>query len=287
VSGTFILASEMQFESVARRGHHRHCLLGLCILVGWIILCHVLGCKASSGIVVPEGLTGVLLAGERTRIGSTLHTIATINICEVSSRGFTFRICAQSGAHSGEITGRATLLGGKQAVFVGKGGCLISLVLKGDILEINTRYSCSWYGGVGVFFDGEYRRDVEIVQHSLRDKGIFETEFQEVAFRELTDSEYPLFLENAHLIFMGEDLDGFGATVYELGVRGLLGFMGAIMMVGQDGEVWAAVTDGDLIKYFTSEAPSPKLPQTIKTWAARFRGKQLFFVSSDSFNFLE
>ena len=287
MSGTFILASEMQFESVARRGHHRHCLLGLCILVGWIILCHVLGCMAYCSAYGPEGHLGDFWLGERTRIGSTIHTVATVSICALPSRDFAFEIHAQSGAHTGYVAGRATLIGHNEAVVVGENGCVISFALQGDILEITTSQGCMWYGGVGVYFDGKYRSDVEILEPSLSDKGIFETKSQEEAFRKLTGLVYPLFLENAHLIFMGEDLDGFGATVYELGIRGLLGFMGAIIMAGQDGGVWAAVTDGDLIKYFTSKAPSPKLPQTIKTWAARFRGKQLFFVGSDSFNFLE
>ncbi len=227
-------------------------------------------------------MEGLLWAGERTHTGSTLHTTATISIRDVSSETFTFEIHAQSGAHIGYVAGRATLIGHNQAVFVGENGCVISFVLRGDILEITTSQGCMWYGGVGVFFDGKYRSDVEIVESSLSDKGIFETKSQEEAFRELTGLAYPLFLENAHLVFVGEDLDGFGAAVYELGIRGLLGFMGAIIMVGQDAEVWAAVTDGDIVKYFTTEAPAPKLPQTIRNWSAGFAGKDMFLMNSYS-----
>jgi len=237
---------------------------------------------------VPEEFMGGLLwAGERTRSGSTLHTTATISISDVSSETFTFEIHAQSGAHIGYVAGRATLIGHNQAVFVGENGCVISFALRGDILEITTREGCMWYGGVGVFFDGKYRSDVEIVKPSLSEKGIFETKSQEETFRKLTGSAYRLFLENAHLVFVGKDLDGLGAAVYELGVRGLFGFMGAIIMVGQDGEVWTAVTDGDLVKYFTSDSNGPKFPRTIETWAARFRGKHLFFVNSNGFNYLK
>jgi len=256
-------------------------------MAGWIILCHVLGYMAHCSVYGPDGHLGDSWTGERTRIGSTVHTVAAVSICALSSRDFAFEIHAQSGAHTGYVAGRATLIGHNQAVFVGENGCVISFALQGDILEITTSQGCMWYGGAGVYFEGKYRSDVGIVEASLSDKGIFETQSQEEAFRELTGSAYPLFLENAHLVFVGEDLDGFGATVYELGIRGLLGFMGAIIMVGQDGEVWAAVTDGDIIKYFTTGAPAPKLSQTIKTWAARFRGKHLFFVNSDSFNYLK
>jgi len=162
---------------------------------------------------------------------------------------------------------------------------VISFALQGDILEITTSQGCMWYGGVGVYFDGKYRSDVEIVEPSLSDKGIFETISREETFRELTGSAYPLFLENAHLVFVGDDLDSLGATVYELGIRGLLGFMGAIVMVGQDGEVWAAVTDGDIIKYFTNETPGAKLPLTVRAWCTRFTGKDLVFMNSGSIEY--
>ncbi len=218
--------------------------------------------------------------GERTRIGSTIHTAATVSIRALSARGFTFEIHAQSGAHVGYVTGKATRIGHNQAVFVGENGCVISFVLQGDILEITTSQGCMWYGGVGVYLDGKYRSDVEIVEASLFDKGIFETRSQEEAFRELTGSAYPLFLENAHLVFTGEDLDGVGATVYELGIRGLLGFMGAIIMVGQEGEIWAAVTDGDILRYFTTKIPASKLPQTIGNWSTGFAGKVMFLMNS-------
>jgi len=139
--------------------------------------------------------------------------------------------------------------------------------------------------GGELHFDGKYHSDVGILEPSLSEKGILGSNLQEEAFRELTGLAYPLFLENAHLVFTGEDLDGFGATVYELGIRGLLGFMGAIVMVGQDGEVWAAVTDGDLVKYFTSEVAGLELPQTVKAWCNRFTGKDLVFMDRDSFEY--
>jgi len=223
--------------------------------------------------------------GERTRIGSTIHTAATVSIQAFSSRDFTFEIRAQSGAHIGYVSGRAALTGHNRAVFVGENGCVIGFVLQGDILDITTSEGCTWYGGAGVCFDGEYRSDVEITKPSLSDQGIFDAQSQEKVFHELTGPAYLLFLENAHLVFTGEDLDGFGATVYELGVRGLLGFMGAIVMVGQGGEMWAAVTDGALVKYFTSEVAGVKLPRTIEAWRARFTGKDLVFMNRDNFEY--
>ncbi len=278
---TSILASEMQFVFITKAGPHRYERLRLCLLAGWIIFCHVLGCMACCTADAPAEYLGDSWVGERTRIGSTIHTAATVSIRALSAGGFTFEIHAQSGAHIGYVTGAATLIGHNKAVFVGENGCVISFVLQGDILGITTSQGCMWYGGVGVHFDGKYRNDVEIVKPSLSDKGIFVTKSQEEAFRELTGSAYPLFLENAHLVFTGEDLDGVGATVYELGIRGLLGFMGAIIMVGQDGEVWAAVTDGDILRYFTTEIPASKLPQTIGNWSARFAGKHMFLMNSN------
>ena len=269
---TSILASEMQFEFTAAGGPRRHERLRICLLVGWIIICHVLGCMACSTVDAPGGHLGDSWLGERKLVGSTIHTTATVGIRALSAGGFTFEIYAQSGAHIGYVTGKATRIDHNPAGFVGENGCVSSFVLQGDLLEITTSQGCMWYGGVGVYFEGKYRSDVEIVKPSLADKGIFETKSQEETFRELTGSAYPLFLENAHLVFTGEDLDGVGAMVYELGIRGLLGFMGAIIMVGEDGEVWAAVTDGDILRYFTTEPSASKLPQTIGNWSARFAG---------------
>jgi len=206
VGGTPILAREMQFEFPAKRGRQRYQHLRLCLLAGWIIVCHVLGCMAYCSAYGPDGHLGVSWTGERTRIGSTVHTVAVVSICALSSRGFAFEIHAQSGAHTGYVTGKATALSRHQAVFVGENGCMISFALRGDILEITTCQGCMWYGGVGVFFDGKYRSDVEVVEPSLSEKGIFESKSQEEAFRKLTGSAYPLFLENAHLVFVGEDL---------------------------------------------------------------------------------
>ena len=275
----------MQFKFTTEGGSRRYERLRLCLLAGWIISCHVLGCMAYGTVTIPEGHVGEAWLGERARIGSTIHTVATVSVCALSSRDFAFEIHAQSGAHIGYVAGRATLIGRNEAVFVGENGCVISFALQGDILEITTSQGCMWYGGVGVYFDGKYRSDVEIVEPSLSDKGIFETISREETFRELTGSAYPLFLENAHLVFVGDDLDSLGATVYELGIRGLLGFMGAIVMVGQDGEVWAAVTDGDIIKYFANETPGAKLPLTVRAWCTRFTGKDLVFMNSGSIEY--
>jgi len=140
----------MQFKFTTEGGPQRNKRLRLCFLTGWIITCHVLGYMACCTATVPEGHLGDSWLGERTRIGSTIHTAATVSIQALSSRDFTFEIHAQSGAHIGYVSGRATLMGHNQAVFVGENGCVISFVLQGDILEITTSEGCMWYAGVGV-----------------------------------------------------------------------------------------------------------------------------------------
>ena len=283
MDGISILASEMPFKATTEGKADRYKRLRAHLFAGWIILCQLPAWMAYGAVTIPERPVEEAWLGERTRIGSTIHAVATVSIRALSASGFTFEIDAQSGAHIGYVSGKATLIGHRKAVFVGENGCAIRFALQGDVLAITTSQGCMWYGGVGVHFDGNYRSDVETVEYSLSDKGIFETRAQEEAFREMTGLAYPLFLENAHLIFVGEDLDGFGATVYELGIRGLLGFMGAIIMVGQDGEVWAAVTDGDAIRYFTTETPASKPPRTIEDWSARFAGMDTFLLTSPHF----
>jgi len=51
-------------------------------------------------------------------------------------------------------------------------------------------------------------------------------------------------------------------------------------MVGPRGELWAAVIDGDTVRYFTSVAADRgRLPQTIDSWRQRFADKKVIYPS--------
>ena len=51
-------------------------------------------------------------------------------------------------------------------------------------------------------------------------------------------------------------------------VKGMFTSVGAIVMRGENGQLWAAYTTGDDVRYFTTESKfKNELPLTIKQWA--------------------
>jgi len=72
-------------------------------------------------------------------------------------------------------------------------------------------------------------------------------------------------------------LDGTGAIVKRMGVRGLFTYVESIVMVNEQGEMWAATIDGDVVRYFTNTNQKDKLPLTIEKWRERFLYRKVIF----------
>jgi hypothetical protein len=52
-------------------------------------------------------------------------------------------------------------------------------------------------------------------------------------------------------------------------------------MRGDEGQLWAAYIDEEVVRYFTTEhAYTQRLPATIESWRERFKEKQVIFSSA-------
>lgn len=204
------------------------------------------------------------------------HSGSTLDIKKVSKTKFNFSISAFSGTHDGEISGTATIAG-KTATFLKrdkttKEVCKIKFFHTGKSIKVN-QDSCESYGGIGVYFGGEYKKGEQIVNDSLIDYGIFPDKKTDSGFRQLVGKDYESFLNNLQLITEDENKDSFTAKVFSGFVRGVAPYNAAIIMFDENKTYWAAYIaidekDEAKIYYYSNSAEwRNKLPKTIETWA--------------------
>ena len=92
-----------------------------------------------------------------------------------------------------------------------------------------------------------------------------------------------VFEDNFQLVYEEEDMDHINAKVLTGNVRGLFASMGGIIMYCPNGMFYAAVVDGDAVKYFSNDPLySKKIPMTIDKWREAFKDKKVIFSRSDS-----
>lgn len=228
-------------------------------------------------------------AGERARYNDNEFSGGEILIKDVTKTGFSFELNVFNGAHMGEISGVARFKGG-DAVFrepQRDGGCEVLFSMKGENIEIGTTEDCGRYGGMGVTFDGVYRKGgVQKKNSSLLDIGVLNDKAEDDAFREVVKKDYQAFLSNSQLIMEGTDEDGFGARVVTTAVRGMFSIYESIIMITTEGKIWAATTvvpqedRPTVIKYFTNDPGyTDKLPKTIELWREGMEDYQVIFAN--------
>ena len=211
-------------------------------------------------------------SGVWQRVGSTMHDQAELKVTNATATEFSFELNAFSGAHTGDIDGMARIAQ-SEAVYEDQDFQRKMLfALNKGFIEIETSAGCANYGGIGVTFDGTYKKGkVEPEAATLKGLGIFQNASQENAFKSLVGKDYHLFLTNMQLIGEEQDLDHMGAAVFRGGVRGLFTIQEAIIMYRPDGLIIAAAIDGDSVKYFTNHPDyKSKVPKTIEQWRKRF-----------------
>ena len=113
---------------------------------------------------------------------------------------------------------------------------------------------------------------------TLQSKGIFTGVAEENDFISLVGRDYDNFLTSFALITMKQDLDGFNAKVFAGNVRGLFTIKEAIIMINDNGAIWAAVIDGNQVKFFTNSKGEQVLPKTVEKWRERFKEKDVLFI---------
>jgi hypothetical protein len=202
---------------------------------------------------------------------------ATMEISYNTENSFSFKIQALCGVHTGAVLGVA-LIKDNFAVFDdGKDG-ILGFSLENNKIILKQNSGMARYGGIGVGFGGNYvqgdinLKDVTFIDHKIL------TPYQEELFKEMTGQYYETFKNTLHIRYEVDDLDGFGSKVHRVGVRGLFSYMECIVMVTDDNKIWAAVIDGNNIRYFTNTTQT-QLPLTIEKWRERFKYRLVIYQS--------
>ena len=93
--------------------------------------------------------------------------------------------------------------------------------------------------------------------------------------------DYELFVDSMAMISEEDDLDELGAKVVRGGVRGLFTIVEAIIIYRDADNMWAAVIDEDVVKYYTTVPEfQNRLPRTIEKWRESFKEKKVLFMSA-------
>lgn len=207
-----------------------------------------------------------------------------IFIREVGSSGFLFDMLVYNGAHTGNCSGFARLVGAdlaysRMAGVEGSEICEISFLrtLEGGRREIKTTESgaCWYFRGMGASFGAGFVRDPE----PLFERGVLD-ELDLARLYSITGQFYRDLTKSMEGIGQQKNLDQFEATVTTGGARGLYTIVEGIIMRGDKGQLWAAYIDDDVVRYFTTERQYREtLPRTIEEWRQRFKDKPVTFDS--------
>jgi len=226
-----------------------------------------------------------LWAGEWNRIDSSQHEGAGVKITKKTTQVFEFSLSAASGGNGGLIEGLASFVENFASYKDSESGCIVEFRMKDKCIAIATE-GCDSFGGVGVYFDGTYCKGKKNEKQQSFDfirSGIFINNAQLNAFKKLVGKTYNLFEDSFQLVSKEEDMDHINATVSTGGVRGLFTINEGIIMHCPNGMLYAAVIDGDTVKYFSNDPLySKKIPMTIDKWREAFKDKKVIFSRSYS-----
>lgn len=198
----------------------------------------------------------------------------------VKSDKLVFTLDAYDGAHSGRLYDEAAVVRKRIAVYKEQDGSVVFFYLLNGKLYV-TSPSPVYSAGANVTYTGQYTRDPQETDYTLRDTGVFKTAADDQAFRKLVGKDYDLFLYSMQLISESKDLDGKGAKVVQGGVRGLFTLTEAIIMYDKQGHFWAAALDSDeasesdedsetFVRFYTNVPGTTKLPKTLVKWMEPF-----------------
>lgn len=204
---------------------------------------------------------------------------ATLFITNVTLDSFDFEIRVFRGAHSGDLSGRAKIQDPHHAIYqetidnifieikFEKRGFSIPTI----IIEENE--GAHYYHGMRAFFFGPYifEGDILIERQLLNDFSVSQV-------YQLMGEYYWRFRDNFYDIHHLDNLDDFDCIVYSGGVPGLYTNYESILMIKNDGGIFAAYIGDEGLRYFTSESSYKKeLPKTIKSWMNNFNETKVIF----------
>jgi hypothetical protein len=206
----------------------------------------------------------------------------TLFIREIGPRGFLFDLSVYNGAHTGQITAYARMLSTDVAhcrVTNGPGDPDGELVFRrrcsraARTIEIEEAAPCYYHGGMRAHFGGSFVRE----QEPWFDRG-FLNELELARLYGLVGEHIETMRDCTADIGEGESLEERPVKVIWGGVAGLYTEMQSIVMVNQQGQMWTAHIDGDLVRYFTNVPEHrDRLPRTIEAWRANFQQKAVSY----------
>ncbi len=186
------------------------------------------------------------------------------------------------GARGGQISGFARFTGFDSAYATIEAGGAQSCELKfrRDVSPTRQIYveegeGCGRFKGLGATFAGVYSSEDDLL---FRSGALDELDLQRLYG--LTGQHYQTLIDRLQQISTGENCDTFAANVSIGGAKGLYTISEAIVMRGEDGQLWAAYIDGNRVFYFTTEPKyKTQLPETIEKWRERFSSKEVIYVT--------
>lgn len=237
---------------------------------------------------LPSGREANLWWG-RWNFNVTSSTGGTLFIREAGPSGFLFDLNVYNGAHSGTVSAYARINSRNLAY------CRLSngedqqegeLVFHRGMIQgtrtilVEEISPCSYHRGMRASFNGSFIREYEPWFDSgfmneielARLHKVVGTHLEKI--RECTSDvgEYTVSEEypTARAIFGG--------------VPGLYTIMESIVMLNDDGEMWVAYIDDEIVRYFTnSRKYIDKPPKTIETWRQNFRDKVIEYCDPEMF----
>ncbi len=236
-----------------------------------------LGFEVCGTPFVPEDNGEYPPAGKWTRLDYSEWQLTKLYIGDVRKDQFWFSIDSINGCHTGGVSGTAIADKDKyQYIETERNSkCKLTFIKKEELIGVEQE-GCDGYGGIGVFFGGTFSQgkfDYKI-ERDKKDRsvfmnlGIFSNANQEIAFANLVGEYYDTFAD-AFSSYNENTMDKeLNAHVYEGYIRGCYKSSGWIIIVGQKGEIWAAVLSKEEINYFSNiNQYKRKPPKVIQEWA--------------------
>jgi hypothetical protein len=231
---------------------------------------------------LPTGRNSILWWGTWGNYNAEIWS-ETLFIREIGSDGFLFDLRVNHGAHYGQVTAYARIIG-KDLAYCrlpnGVGQPDGELIFRRNIsqgiriIDIEEPNRCISHCGARAYFSGRLIRERE----PWFDAGYL-NELEVARLYGMLGEHFSKMSACTGDIGERENLDeSMRVRVYWGGIPGLYTAMESIVMLSESGQMWAAYIDDDLVRYFTN-VPTYRnvLPDTIENWRTSFSDKKVIY----------
>lgn len=230
--------------------------------------------------------------GKWERDNTILSNNGGLFIREVTKEGFSFDLMVQNGAHLGKLENEyAKFISYNEALFeyideFDEDVSRIHFLKVKEQIQLSPE-NCNKFCGMRAYFDGTYKfkKDFFTYYENIIDDEILSKLYLLVnknnkLFIENLDSKWEDFLKCFSSSFGCENLDSFDADIIESSLPGFYSEYAAILMIGENKEIWGAYYDIPEMHYFTTEKQYKKqIPKTINEWMKRFENYNMNYLN--------